>query len=45
VTKNFTATAIMRLHERKQLDLDRPVNDYLGAARVTSPKWGPDRIV
>src|SRR5262245_14027032 len=30
VTKNFTATALMLLQARKQLDLDRPVNDYLG---------------
>src|SRR2546428_124622 len=29
VSKSFTAVALMILQERKQLDLDRPVNDYL----------------
>jgi CubicO group peptidase (beta-lactamase class C family) len=37
VTKSFTATALMLLRERKRLDLARPVNDYLGPARLTSP--------
>jgi len=37
VTKSMTATALMLLQGRKQLDLDRPVNDYLGSARLTSP--------
>lgn len=41
VTKSITATAIMMLHERKQLDLDRPINDYLGPALVSSPIWNP----
>jgi len=41
LTKSFTATAIMLLAEQKKLDLDRPANDYLGAARLTSPKWDP----
>lgn len=38
VTKTFTTTALMMLHERKRVDLDRPVNDYLGAAATL---WSP----
>ena len=34
ISKPVTATGLMVLVERKQIDLDRPVNDYLGAARV-----------
>lgn len=30
ITKLFTATAIMQLHERGQLDIDAPVTDLLG---------------
>jgi CubicO group peptidase (beta-lactamase class C family) len=30
ITKLFTATAIMQLHERGQLDIDAPVRDVLG---------------
>lgn len=30
ITKLFTATAIMQLHERGQLDIDAPVHDLLG---------------
>jgi CubicO group peptidase (beta-lactamase class C family) len=37
----MTASAIMVLRDRKQLDLDRPVNDYLGAAKLASPAWNP----
>src|SRR5438105_682137 len=39
VTKAITGTAIMMLHDRKQLDLDHPINDYLGPARLSSPRW------
>lgn len=39
ITKTITATALMVLHERKQLDLDRPANLYLKAAQLTSPYW------
>lgn len=39
VTKSMTAVALTLLQQRKQLDLDRPVNDYLGDAKLTSPKW------
>ena len=42
VTKTITATAIMVLHERKQLNIDRPINNYLGSARLSSPVWNVD---
>jgi CubicO group peptidase (beta-lactamase class C family) len=41
VTKSFTDMAIMVLHERKKLDVDRPVNDYLGTAKLTSTAFNP----
>jgi CubicO group peptidase (beta-lactamase class C family) len=41
INKSFTATALMILQERKQLDLDRPINDYLGSAKLKSPAWNP----
>jgi CubicO group peptidase (beta-lactamase class C family) len=41
VTKTFTETALMILAERKKLDLDRPVNDYLVGAKLSSPAWDP----
>jgi len=39
ITKTITATALMVLHERKLLDLDRSANLYLKAAQLTSPYW------
>jgi CubicO group peptidase (beta-lactamase class C family) len=39
VTKTITATALMILAERKQLDLDHPANEYLTQAKLTSPYW------
>jgi CubicO group peptidase (beta-lactamase class C family) len=42
VNKGFTATALMILQERKQLDLDRSINDYLSAAKLHSPAWNPN---
>lgn len=36
VSKPFTATAIMILVERGLVDLDDPVNTYLGAGRITA---------
>lgn len=42
VTKSFTATALMILQERKQIDLDRPINDYITPMRVSSPMWNPN---
>jgi CubicO group peptidase (beta-lactamase class C family) len=38
VTKPMTATAVMILAKRGVLDLDRPVNDYLGGDVVWSPR-------
>jgi CubicO group peptidase (beta-lactamase class C family) len=39
VTKSVTATAVLHLAERGRLQLDDPVNKYLGAAKVYSPVW------
>jgi len=36
VTKLMTATGLMVLVERDRVDLDRPVNDYLGPAKLTA---------
>lgn len=36
ITKSFTATGLMVLAQRKLVDLDKPVNDYLGDARLTA---------
>ncbi len=44
VTKAVTATALMVLHERKQLDLDRPANQYLQRAKLRSPRWNADEV-
>lgn len=42
VTKLFTSTALMILKERGVLDVDNPVNDYLGPAKVTSHAWNTE---
>ena len=42
VTKAITATALMILSERKQLDWDRPANLYLKTAKLRSPYWNAD---
>lgn len=42
VTKTITATALMILRERKQLDLDRPANLYLKTAKLRSPHWNAE---
>jgi CubicO group peptidase (beta-lactamase class C family) len=42
VTKAITATALMVLSERKQLDLDRPANLYLKTAKLRSPYWNAE---
>src|SRR6476659_4504796 len=34
ITKPFTATALMTLVDKKRIDLDRPVNQYLGNAKL-----------
>jgi CubicO group peptidase (beta-lactamase class C family) len=39
ISKTITATALLELVEHNQVNLDRPVNDYLRAARVNSPMW------
>ncbi len=36
ITKPITATALMVLVERGQVELDRPFNDYLGGAKLTA---------
>lgn len=41
VSKTFTATAIMILNERKRIDLDYPIDDYIRPARLSSPFWNP----
>ena len=38
-TKTFTATALKVLEEHKQIDFDRPINDYIKPMSVTSPLW------
>lgn len=36
ISKTFAATGLMRLVEQGRIDLDRPINDYLGDARLTA---------
>lgn len=36
ISKTFAATGLMALVERGRIDLDRPVNDYLGDAKLTA---------
>jgi CubicO group peptidase (beta-lactamase class C family) len=36
ISKSFTATGLMVLSAEKRIDLDRPVNDYLGDAKLTA---------
>jgi CubicO group peptidase (beta-lactamase class C family) len=36
VSKPITATALMTLVERGRIDLDRPIDDYLGATKLTA---------
>ena len=35
ISKPITATGLMKLVEQGKIDLDRPANDYLGAAKIT----------
>ena len=35
ISKPLTATGLMVLVDRGQIDLDRPINEYLGAAKLT----------
>lgn len=39
VTKTITATAILQLADKKKIQLDSPVNNYLGKAKISSPMW------
>jgi len=41
ITKSFTATGLMVLVERGLVDLDGPVNDYLGEAKLVSHVGDP----
>ncbi len=41
ITKTFTASAIMQLHERKKLGLDEPVGRYLPEFRAVRDRFGP----
>src|SRR5437588_5532254 len=36
ISKPITATGLMLLVERGQIELDRPINDYLGDAKLTA---------
>ena len=36
ISKAFTGTGLMVLAEKKLVDLDKPVNDYLGEAKLTA---------
>ena len=42
ISKPITATGLMVLVERGLIDLDRPVNDYLGDAKVTARTGNAD---
>lgn len=42
VSKTITATAVMILSERKRMDLDSPINDYIKPAQLRSPLWNPN---
>ena len=35
ISKPLTATGVMKLVEQGKIDLDKPANDYLGAAKIT----------
>jgi len=39
VTKSITGAELAVLSERGRIDLDQPVNRYLGAAKLSSPQW------
>lgn len=44
ITKTITATALTRLASQKKVDLDRPVNNYLRGAKITSPLWDVSQV-
>lgn len=39
ISKTITATGLMELIDEGKIDLTKPVNDYLGAAKLSSPMW------
>jgi len=39
ISKPITATGLMVLAERGKLDLDRPIDDYLGSAKINGRAW------
>lgn len=41
VSKAITGTAVVALQDRGKINLDHPINEYLGAAKVHSPMWNP----
>jgi CubicO group peptidase (beta-lactamase class C family) len=43
VSKPITATALMALVRRGEIDLDRPIEDYLGGLRITGHGGDPSR--
>ena len=43
ISKAFTGTGLMVLAEKKLLDLDKPVNDYLGEAKLTAHVGNTDQ--
>jgi CubicO group peptidase (beta-lactamase class C family) len=43
ISKAFTGTGLMILAEKKLLDLDKPVNDYLGEAKLTAHVGNADQ--
>ncbi len=45
ISKPITATALMTLVERGELDLDQPINKYLGSAKLKNRAGGPPATV
>ncbi len=43
ISKAFTGTGLMVLAEKKLVDLDKPVNDYLGEAKLTAHVGSADQ--
>ena len=44
ISKPFTATALMILKQRGLVDLDRPINDYLGDAKIKVRVGNPNDV-
>lgn len=42
VSKSITGSELMLLSTRSLINLDAPVNHYLGSAKLTSPQWNAD---